>query len=49
MDTDRALQLIADAGIRIVRSEMLETHGLQLIGMEYMNADREPGLGGASL
>jgi len=41
MDTDRALQLIADAGIRIVRSEMLETHGLQLIGMEYMNADRE--------
>lgn len=41
MDTDRALQLIEDAGIRIVRSEMLETHGIQLIGMEYMNADRE--------
>ncbi|QOY21984.1 hypothetical protein FYK61_11560 [Xanthomonas citri] len=41
MDTDKALRLIADAGIRILRSEMVETHGLQLIGMEYMNADRE--------
>ncbi|MDR1463464.1 MAG: metallophosphoesterase [Azoarcus sp.] len=41
MDTDKALQLIADAGIRILRSEMIETHGIQLIGMEYMNADRE--------
>ncbi|MDR2259446.1 MAG: metallophosphoesterase [Azoarcus sp.] len=41
MDTGGALQLIADAGIRILRSEMIETHGVQLIGMEYMNADRE--------
>jgi len=41
MDTDRALRLIGDAGIRILRSEMVETHGIQLIGMEYMNADRE--------
>lgn len=41
VDTDRALELIADAGIRVLRSEMLETHGIQLIGMEYMNADRE--------
>jgi predicted MPP superfamily phosphohydrolase len=41
LDTDTALRLIAGAGIRIVRSEMLETHGVQLIGMEYMNADRE--------
>ncbi|MBJ9974158.1 metallophosphoesterase [Pseudomonas sp. S75] len=41
MDTDNALHLIADAGIHIVRSEMVETHGIQLIGMEYMNADRE--------
>jgi hypothetical protein len=40
MDTDKALGLIKDAGIRILRSEMVETHGLQLIGMEYMNADR---------
>ena len=41
MNTDKALQLIADAGIRILRSEMVETHGIQLIGMEYMNADKE--------
>jgi predicted MPP superfamily phosphohydrolase len=40
LDTDRALKLIAGVGIRIVRSEMVETHGLQFIGLEYMNADR---------
>jgi predicted MPP superfamily phosphohydrolase len=41
LDTERALRLIADAGIRILRSEMVETHGIQLIGMADMNADRE--------
>lgn len=41
LDTDRALALTEEAGIRILRSEMVETHGLQLIGLEYMNADRE--------
>ncbi|MFT3760983.1 metallophosphoesterase [Thauera sp.] len=41
MDTDRALRLIEGAGIRILRSERVNTHGIQLIGMEYMNADRE--------
>ncbi|MDR1228153.1 MAG: metallophosphoesterase [Azoarcus sp.] len=41
MDTESALRLIAGAGIRILRSEMIETHGVQLIGMEYMNADRQ--------
>ena len=41
MDTDKALRLIADSGIRILRSEMIETHGIQLIGMEYMSADKE--------
>lgn len=40
LDTDRALALTKSAGIRILRSEMVETHGLQLIGLEYMNADR---------
>lgn len=41
MDTDKALRLIADAGIKIVRSEMVKTNGIQLIGLEYMNADRQ--------
>ena len=40
IDTAKALGLIRGAGIRILRSEMVETHGLQLIGLEYMNADR---------
>ena len=32
----------SDSGIHILlRSEMIETHGIQLIGMEYMNADKE--------
>ena len=41
LNTTRALELTAGAGIRILRSELVETHGLQLIGMEYMNADRK--------
>jgi predicted MPP superfamily phosphohydrolase len=40
INTEKALQLIADAGIRVLRNEMTETHGIQLIGLEYMNADR---------
>ncbi|GHV57025.1 phosphoesterase [Deltaproteobacteria bacterium] len=40
LDTEKALELIKNAGLRILRSEMVETHGLQLIGLEYMNADR---------
>jgi predicted MPP superfamily phosphohydrolase len=40
LDTDLALKLIAEAGIRILRSEMVEIKGMQFIGLEYMNADR---------
>ena len=40
IDTEKALRLIAGAGIRVLRNEMAETRGLQLIGLEYMNADR---------
>lgn len=40
MDTSKALALIASSGIRILRNEMVETHGLQVIGLEYMNADK---------
>lgn len=40
IDTPRALELIAGSGLRILRNEMTETHGFQLIGLEYMNADR---------
>jgi predicted MPP superfamily phosphohydrolase len=41
INTEKALELIAGAGIRILRNEMIETHGIQLIGLEYMNADRK--------
>jgi len=40
IDMEKALQLIAGAGIRVLRNEMAETNGIQLIGLEYMNADR---------
>ncbi|MDR3159888.1 MAG: metallophosphoesterase [Zoogloeaceae bacterium] len=41
MDTESALRRITEAGIRVLQSEMVETHGIQLIGMEYMRADRQ--------
>jgi predicted MPP superfamily phosphohydrolase len=41
LDTEKALELIEGAGIKILRSEMTEINGLQLIGLEYMNADRQ--------
>ncbi|MDR2726242.1 MAG: metallophosphoesterase [Candidatus Adiutrix sp.] len=40
IDTEKALGLMAGAGIRVLRNEMVETRGFQLIGLEYMNADR---------
>jgi predicted MPP superfamily phosphohydrolase len=41
IDTNNELKLINKAGIRILRSEMIVTHGLQLIGLEYMSADNK--------
>ncbi|MDR0621255.1 MAG: metallophosphoesterase [Deltaproteobacteria bacterium] len=32
---------VKKAGIKVLRSELVITHGFQLIGLEYMNADRE--------
>ncbi len=40
IDTDLALRLIGQAGIRILRNEMVEISGLQLIGLDYMSADQ---------
>ena len=39
MDTDKLNSLLAAAGIEALRSRMVETHGLQLIGLDYMNGD----------
>ena len=39
IDTNRLLSLLEKNGIKFLRSSMVETHGLQLIGLEYMNGD----------
>lgn len=40
IDTPRVLGLLEANGVNILRNRMVETHGIQLIGLEYMNADR---------
>lgn len=39
VDTQRALKIFAQYGGRILHNEAVETHGLQLVGLDYMNAD----------
>lgn len=39
VDTELALDIIESQGVRILHNEMVETHGIQLIGLDYMNAD----------
>lgn len=39
VDTERALAIIAGHGVRILHNQVVETHGLQLVGLDYMNAD----------
>ena len=41
VDLDLALQLIAAQGVHVLRNELVETHGVQIIGLDYMNADDE--------
>ncbi|RAP73530.1 metallophosphoesterase [Paenibacillus montanisoli] len=39
IDNDRVLELIRQQGVRTLHNEVVETHGLQLVGLDYMNAD----------
>ena len=39
VDTKRALENIASHGVNILHNEVVGTHGLQLVGLDYMNAD----------
>jgi predicted MPP superfamily phosphohydrolase len=41
IDTERALEIITSHGIRILHNEVVETHGLQLVGLDYMKADED--------
>lgn len=40
IDTEKALEAIKNSGITILRNRMVETHGLQLIGLDYMRGDK---------
>lgn len=41
VDTDRALALIAEQGVRILHNERVDVHGIQIVGLDYMNADED--------
>jgi len=36
-----AAQLVAQQGVRVLHNERVESRGLQLVGLDYMNADEE--------
>ena len=39
MDREKALSLLKNAGVKTLNSEMITIDGIQLVGLEYMNAD----------
>lgn len=41
VDMKRAFELIAQQGVRVLNNEVVETKGIQLIGLDYMNADED--------
>ena len=41
VDAQRTFELVVQQGVRVLHNEIVETHGLQLVGLDYMNADDE--------
>jgi predicted MPP superfamily phosphohydrolase len=41
IDTGKILALAESSGLIVLRNRVVETMGLQLVGLEYMNADRQ--------
>jgi predicted MPP superfamily phosphohydrolase len=41
LGADRVFEAIARQGVRILHNEVIETHGIQLVGIPYMKADNE--------
>jgi predicted MPP superfamily phosphohydrolase len=41
VDAERAFGLVKKHGVNVLRNEVVETHGLQLVGLDYMNADED--------
>ncbi len=41
VDSERAFALVKTHGVNVLRNQVVETHGLQLVGLDYMNADED--------
>jgi predicted MPP superfamily phosphohydrolase len=41
VDAERTFALLKKYGVNVLRSQMVETHGLQLVGLDYMDADED--------
>jgi uncharacterized protein len=41
VDAERAFAVVKKYGVNILRSQVVETQGLQLVGLDYMNADED--------
>ena len=39
VDTERAFELISKYGVRVLHNEIVDTHGIYLVGLDYMNPD----------
>ena len=41
VDAERAFATVKRYGVNALRNQVVETHGLQLVGLDYMNADED--------
>ena len=41
VDAERAFAVVKKYGVNVLRNQVVETHGLQLVGLDYMNADED--------
>ena len=41
VDAERTFALVKTYGVHVLRNQVVETHGLQLVGLDYMNADED--------
>jgi len=41
VDAERTFALVKHYGVNVLRNQVAETHGLQLVGLDYMNADED--------
>ena len=41
VDAERSFGLVKKYGVNVLRNQVVETHGLQLVGLDYMNADED--------